>query len=164
MGKIKTQGTDLYVASAPTVALKLACITSISGLGGAKNQIDVSCFSSVEMEYEAGMANPSQITIGGIYDTADAVFPALVALKDRIENANVDWYIGGSDGTAAPTVAAGVMTPPGGIGSPSTATRTGILFNGYVSDITWQMDANSVWKYQLIIQRSGPWDLVPKAA
>lgn len=151
MGKIKTQGTDLYVADTSSTAVKLACITSFSGLGGARNQIDVSCFSSAEMEFEGGMANPGQITVGGIYDSADAVFSTLLTLKESGDK--VEWYLGGSDGTTAPTVAASVITAPAG--------RTGITFQGYVADITWQMDANSVWKYQLVIQRSGAWDLVP---
>lgn len=153
MGKIKTQGTDLYVVDTATTAVKLACITAFSGLGGARNQIDVSCFSSTEMEFEGGMANPGQITVGGIYDSADTVFPTLVGLKDSADV--VDWYLGGSDGTAAPTVLASALTAP--------AARTGITFRGYVADITWQMDANNVWKYQLVIQRSGAWDLVPAA-
>mgnify|MGYP001086526134 CR=1 FL=1 len=153
MGKIKTQGTDLYAVNAATTAAKLACITAFSGLGGARGQIDVSCFSSTEMEFEGGMANPGQITVGGIYDTADTVFGDLVDLKDSGEV--VDWYLGGSDGTSPPTVAASVLTAPTG--------RTGITFSGYVADITWQMDASSVWKYQLVIQRSGGWTLVPNA-
>ena len=151
MGKIRTQGTDLYVVDTATTAVKLACITSFSGLGGARDQIDTTCFSSVEKEFEGGMATPGQITVGGNYDTADAVFTQLLALKDSGEL--TEWYLGGSDGTTAPTVAASVMTAPTG--------RTGITFQGYVADITWQMDASSVWKYQLVIQRSGAWDLIP---
>ncbi len=151
MAKIKTQGTDLFVANTPTTALKLACITSFSGLSGARNKIDVTCFSSVEMESEGGMPDPGEITVGGIYDTADSVFTDLVALKDSGDT--VEWYLGGNDGTTAPTVAAGVLTPP--------TARTGFTFQGYVADIAWAMDANSVWKYTLTIQRSGPWDLIP---
>jgi hypothetical protein len=153
MAKIKSQGTDLFVVDTATTVAKLACITSFGGLGGARSQIDVSCFSSVEMEYEGGMANPGQITVGGIYDTADSVFDKLITLKDSGET--VEWYLGGSDDTTAPTAAASAIVPPSG--------RTGITFNGYVADITWDMAANGVWKYQLVIQRSGPWDLVPAA-
>lgn len=153
MGKIKTQGTDLYVVDTATTAAKLACITSFSGLGGARNQIDVSCFSSVQMEYEGGMLNPGQITVGGIYDSDDTVFTELVTLKDSGDL--VSWYLGGSDATTDPTVVGSVLTAP--------VDRTGITFDGYVSDITWQMDANSVWKYQLVIQRSGADVLVPAA-
>lgn len=152
MTKIRTQGTDVYV-HADNYIDKLACVTSISGLGGARSQIDVSCFSSDEMEYEGGMANPGQITFGGIYDSDDAVFATLIGLKESGEI--VDWYIGGNDGTSAPTEVATVFTPP--------SDRTGIDFKGYVADISWQMDANSVWKYQLIVQRSGGWNLTPKA-
>lgn len=153
MAKIKTQGTDLYVVSGPTIASKLACITAFGGLGGARNQIDVSCFSSVEKEFEGGMATPGQITVGGNYDTTDTVFADLIALKDSGDL--VEWYLGGSDGTDAPTVAASVMTPP--------TDRTGISFEGYVADITWEMGSDSVWKYSLVIQRSGPWTLIPAA-
>lgn len=153
MGKIKTQGTDLFVVSAPTVASKLACITAFGGLGGARNQIDVSCFSSVEKEFEGGMATPGQITVGGIYDELDTVFTTLVGLKDSGDI--VEWCLGGSDSVTAPTVAAGVITP--------ATARTSITFQGYVADITWDMAADSVWKYSLVIQRSGPWTLLPAA-
>lgn len=153
MAKIKSQGTDLFAVDTATTVAKLACITSFSGLGGARNQIDVSCFSSVEMEFEGGMANPGQITVGGIYDTADTVFSTLIDLKDSGDT--VEWYLGGSDSTTPPTAAASAIVPASG--------RTGITFNGYVSDISWQMDANNVWKYQLVIQRSGAWTLVPAA-
>lgn len=151
MAKIKTQGTDLFVVDTDTTVAKLACITAFSGLGGSRNQIDVSCFSSVEMEFEGGMANPGQITVGGIYDTADDVFQTLVDLKASGDI--VEWYLGGSD----------AVTPPTAVGSaivPATA-RTAITFSGYVADITWDMAANNVWKYQLVIQRSGPWTLIP---
>lgn len=152
MGKIKSQGTDLFVCPDGVAVDKLACITQISGLGGARGQIETTCFSSIEKEYEGGMATPGQITIGGIYDDADTVFDTLVSLKDSGDV--VPWYVGGSDGTSAPTVTAGALTPP--------TTRTGISFKGYVADISWQMDPDNVWRYQLVIQRSGPWQLTKK--
>jgi len=153
--KMSDKGTVFYGVDpnqSPAV-FSLGCITGIDGLSGARQQIDVTCFSSEEMEYEAGRANPGQITVSGIYDTDDAVFPQLVVLKDS--GTTIGWYIGGSDGTDPPTEnSIGEVEPP--------TTRTGIDFRGYVADITWQIQPNNKWRYQLVIQRSGPWHLTPK--
>lgn len=152
MGKLKTQGTDVYVSPDGIAVDKIACVMSFSGLAGPRDQVDVTCFSSQEREYEAGMATPGQVTIGGAYDSADTVFETLVELKES--GAVVQWYVGGSDGTAAPTVTSTVLTPP--------TSRTGISFKGYVADVSWQLEANNVWKFELVIQRSGAWTLTQK--
>jgi Phage tail tube, TTP, lambda-like len=154
--KLKDKGTVFYgvIPSLSPPVLALGCITGIDGLGGAASQIDVTCFSDTEMRYEGGKPNPGQITISGIYDTEDDIFPELVALKRSQEV--VGWYIGGSDGTDPPTEAS-----DGGVEPPTT--RTGIDFEGYVADITWQIQANNTWRYQLMIQRSGEWNLTRKA-
>lgn len=155
MAKLSDLGTAIYgvdPAQSPSV-FTLGCISAIDGLSGPAQQVDVTCFSSVEMEYEAGRANPGQITVSGIYDTNDSVFTDLVELKNS--KRKIEWYIGGSDGTDPPT-----EDTDGGVLPPTT--RTGLSFAGYVADITWQIQQNNVWRYQLMIQRSGPWTLTQK--
>jgi hypothetical protein len=157
MGRIKSKDTQMYavVPDISPAVLLLGCITAIDGLGGAANQIDTTCFSSQEMEYEAGLPNPGQVTVSGIYDSTDDVFPQLVTLKESGDV--VGWYIGGSDGTDPPTEgsAGDVVEAP--------TTRTGVEFRGYVADVTWTMAANNVWRWTLVIQRTGPWTLTRKA-
>lgn len=155
MGVVKTQGTEMYVVAeeiSPEVQL-LGCITGIDGLGGAAGQIDTTCFNSIEMEYEGGMNNPGQVTISGVYKTTDTTFPNLVALK-RTKTV-VGWYIGGNDGTDPPTADSNFLVVP-------PTNRTGIDFRGYIADLTWQLQQNNVWRWQVVVQRSGEWDLTPK--
>jgi len=152
MGKVKTQGTEVYaVASSltPDVVL-LGCVTSIDGLGGAASQIDVTCFNSEEMEYEGGLPNPGQITLQVVYDTSDASFEQLVDLKDSREV--VGWYIGGNQSDDPPTADSNFLVVP-------PTTRSGIDFRGYVSDISFRMEINNIWRATVTIQRSGPYTL-----
>jgi hypothetical protein len=152
MGKLYDKGTQLYAIAAsisPSVMV-VPCITSIDGLSGPRQNIDETCFDSLENENAAGRAQPGQVTIGTIFDTNDPTFPELVALKDSGEK--IWWYIGGSDGTDPPT-----LSSDGGVDAPTT--RTGISFQGYVADIAWQIAMNNNWRDTLTIQRSGPWVL-----
>jgi len=153
MSKLKTQGTDVYVSPDAIAVDMLGCVTSFSGLAGPRDQIDTTCFKAKEREFEAGMATPGQVTIGGAYETTDDLLPDLIALKDSGDV--VQWFLGGSDGIADPTITAGVLTPP--------TTRTGISFKGYLADFSWTMEGNNVWRYELVVQRSGPWTLSRKA-
>lgn len=148
MGKLKDKGTQLYVGSAslsPPVMV-LPCITGITGLSGARQNIDETCFDSAEGENSAGRAQPGQVQISAIFDTNDETFPELEALFDSGETAA--FYVGGSDGTDPPTLdSTGAIEPP--------LTRTGIDFRGYVADLAWEIQQNNVWRYTVTIQRSG---------
>lgn len=155
MAKLYDKGTQLYAiaASVSPPVMVVPCITSIDGLSGARQNIDETCFDSIENENAAGRAQPGQVTIGTIFDTADPTFPELVALKDSGEK--IWWAIGGSDGTDPPTL--------GSDGSPDApTTRTWIIFQAYVADIAWQIAMNNNWRDTLTLQRSGPWELQRK--
>lgn len=157
MGRVKTRDTQMYMVDdvdSPAVNL-LGCITNIDGLGGPANQVDVTCFSSAEMEYEAGLANPGPVTVQGIYNTTDDTFPRLVELKNS--GRTVGWYIGGPESTTPPTEGSS-----GDIVEAPT-DRTGIEFHGYVADVSWQLQANNVWRWTLTVQRSGAWTFTPKS-
>jgi hypothetical protein len=147
MGKLKTKGSELFLgdaAGSPDV-LAFGCITAISGLGGPAGQIDVSCWRSDEAEYEQGRAQPGAITINGIYEDDDTSF---VRAKELMDD--------GSDGTDAPTLdSAGSFA-----GSPTT--RTFVHWMGYVADVTWDLQDNNVWRWQVQVQRSGRWTLARK--
>lgn len=155
--RIKTKGSELFVldaADSPDVTA-FGCITDISGLGGPAGQIDVSCWRSEEGEYEQGLKTPGQVTVSGIYDSDDEGEEKAKALFDSGEI--VGWYIGGSDGTDAPA-----LNTDGSVNPPET--RTGIHFQGYVADFSWQLQQNNVWRWQFQIQRSGPWTKTKKTS
>lgn len=150
---IKTQGTELYYASGPSAATKIAQITSApSPMGGARAQIDITTLDSAEHEYASGLASPVAETFGIIFNAKDTSHQALVSLKTS--GLLVPWWVGLSDGAIAPTVTANafVLTP---------VARSFFTFLGYVADLVLATPINDVIKGTITIQRSGPSLLTP---
>lgn len=149
---IKSQGTDLYWASAPTAVTRAVCITGISGLGGARSQINTSCLDNTEDEtFIGGLGTPGQVTVPFNLHKDEISHEDLIALKASSEI--VSWGIYSSDSATAPTALASVMQP--------VTSRASAIFKGYVADVTIDIGANDIWKGTIIIQRSGAvaWDL-----
>ncbi len=147
---MKTQGTEAWFVwntSNGYQLVKVGCPTGLTGLGGGRPQIDVTCLDSAEMEYEAGMANPTAITININFDPAKISHQDLWDLFE--DGTTVHWIVGRSDGTAPPTVnsGTGVVTYP--------TSRSYIDFQGYVSDFPLDAAINSVYKSAMQVQRSG---------
>lgn len=152
MARVKTQGTELHMTpDSGTTVYKVGYITSISGLGGGADQIDVTHFDSAEREFERGFLAPGQVTISIVYDTADTSFGQLMSL--RSSGAVADWLIS-SPGTDAPSWSGtnGRLEPGSG--------RRGLAFKAYVADMTWSFETNEVWRVEVALQRSGPVALV----
>ena len=146
---VRTKGTELWLldtTATPPEFIKIGCPTGISGLGGAKSQIETTCLDSDEQEFVAGVAQPGAITVNLDFDPQKISHAELWALSGSGDTRT--WVIGFSDGTAPPTAAAGpVITYP--------TTRTYIEFTGYVSDMPLDFALNSVVKSAMQIQRSG---------
>jgi hypothetical protein len=147
---VKSQGTELYfintATSSTTDFVKMACPTGISGLGGAADQIDVTCLSATtDREYVRGLGNPGQVSVPFILKPTEASQQDLFDLKDSGEE--IDWLIALSDGTAQPTVVADAFVAP--------SARTSFGFTAYVSDINIEVASNEVVRGTLTLQRSG---------
>lgn len=152
MAKVKTQGTELHMTPDSGISIyKVGHITSISGLGGGADQIDVTHFDSAEREFVRGFLSPGQVTISIVYDTADANFSQLLTLKGN--GALADWLIS-SPGSGTPTWDTGDQRL-----EPATGRR-GLAFRAYVADMTWSFETNEVWRVELTLQRSGSVALV----
>jgi len=150
----KTQGTELYYIDPDTYAVtKVGCVTGINGLTAGRDQIETTCLDSDARTYEAGMATPgaAQFTIN--FDPADASHTRLHELY--VAGTTLDWALGWSDGTAAPTSDSTDFDLP--------TTRTWITFEGYVSDLPFDFALNSVVSSQVAIQVSGFPTLTAKA-
>jgi hypothetical protein len=145
MSVIKSQKTHLHWATGDITNMKVTCATGISGLGGARDQIDTTCLDDSERTFEGGLGNPGQVTVGFNVHKADASHEALLALKASGEK--VSWGIYSSDAATAPTTVGGVMQP--------VADRVSAIFEGYVSDINIDIAGNDIWKGSITIQRSG---------
>lgn len=154
---VKTKGTELWLvrnATAGYSIVKIGCPTGISGLGGGKSQIEVTCLDSTEQEFVAGFAQPGAVTVNLDFDPTKISHTELWAYAES--GKTLTWAIGFSDGTTVPTVdSLGVVTYP--------PTRTFINFQGYVSDLPLDFALNSVIKSAMQIQRSGVRTLHVKA-
>lgn len=151
----KTQGTELYFIDPDTFAVtKVGCVTALTGLTASRDQIETTCLDSDARTYEAGMATPgaAQFTIN--FDTGDASHVRLHELY--VDGTTLDWALGWSDGTGiAPTSDSTAFDAP--------ATRSWILFEGFISDLPFDFALNAVVTSNVAIQVSGFPTLVPKA-
>ncbi|MFV5212693.1 phage tail tube protein [Azonexus caeni] len=158
MSSIKTQGTHIYFVdasgSSPAV-VKLACPTGVSGLGGAKDQIEDTCLDATEDKtYVAGLGTPGQVSVPYNLDPSEASHQVLFDLKESGDK--IDWMVCLSDGTAAPT-----LDSNGNLVAP--ASRTSIAFVAYVADANLDLATNEIVRGTLTLQRSGPIDITWKS-
>jgi len=151
VGIVRSQGTKLYFHdsinySDPTV-VSLTCATGITGLGGAADQIEVSCLDTVgDKEYLPGLGNTGPVTVPFNYIPRDQGHVNLFNMKQN--GAVINWMIALSDGTQEPTVDTdGDLT--------DLTTRSWFRFNGYVADVNIDIATNDIVKGTLTIQRLG---------
>lgn len=154
MAALRTAGTELYYASAALVATKIAGITSISGLGGATEQIDTTDFDDTDRTFVSGYGNPGQVTIDFIADPAVTSQSAMLTLKNSKELKSFGIY--SSQAATAPTASGSVMQ--------TVAGRSSWIFEGYVADVTFNFASNDVVKGQIVLQRSGTVAYTPVTA
>lgn len=152
VGTVKTQGTELYfvdTASSSTPDLvKLSCPTGITGLGGAKDQVETTCLDTIgDKEFAAGLGNPGQVSVPFNLIPSDAGHQVLLDLKEN--GATLDWIICLSDGAAAPTLASDGVTIV-----PPTA-RSSFAFSAYIADVNIDIATNEIVRGTLTLQRSG---------
>lgn len=151
---IKTQGTHLFFQSdeASNGFYKVTCPTGISGLGGAREQIDDTCLDATdERSYVSGLAAPGQVSVPFNLDPAAVDHHVLFDLKESGDK--IQWLIGFSDGEGAPTIDSN-----GDFEAP--ADRTSAEFTAYVADVEIDIATADIVKGTLSLQRSGlvKWD------
>ena len=150
---LKTQKTGLWMVKyepdeSPEYSLvKIGFVTGITGIGGARDQIDTTHLESDEREYLGGFANPGAVNIGQNWDPAEVSHEELEEMYNS--GVNMGWALGLSDGTSVPTLNAstGVLTFP--------PTRTFIKFDGYIADYPLNLDLNDAMRAPMVVQRSG---------
>jgi len=150
---IKTQGTQLFfIDPSGDIVTTVGCVTTMTGLTAARDQIETTCLDSAARTYEAGMATPGAASFTINFDTSDASHTRLHELY--VAGTKVEWALGWSDGTDAPTNDSSLWTLP--------ATRSWITFNGYISDLPFDFALNAVVTSNVSIQVSDFPLLTPK--
>lgn len=147
---IKSQGTELFFVNPDTgVVTKMSCPTGITGLGGAADQVEITCLDSVDKQYSRGLGNSGQVTVPFIMDPTAASHQVLFGLQAAGDT--FQWMICLSDGTGTPT--ANSLDQFNAL-----TTRSNVTFDGYISDVTIDVAGNDAVRGTLIIQRSGSLD------
>mgnify|MGYP001567631328 CR=1 FL=1 len=148
MTAIKTQGTQLYYASAATTVTTVGPISGLTNLdGGNVDQIDITLLTATARSYLAGLANPGALSVDIVFDPLDVTMQAIIALKDA--GTTVSWCIGFSDGSTPPTAAASVIV------QPAAASRTSVKFSGFISGFVVDAPGNDAVKAKATLQISG---------
>lgn len=154
---VKTQGTQLYfVDPVGDVITEVACITELTGLTAARDQVDTTCLSDQARSFIAGLMNPGQANFGIYADGAEASHIRLHQLF--AEGVVLQWAAGWADGYGiAPTS----VTSGGEFVLPTT--RTWLEFEGFINDFPFEFAQNSVVTSNLGIQTSLLPTWTPKA-
>jgi hypothetical protein len=147
--KFETKGTHVYfVGSDGSTVRRLTCPTGVTGIsGGTKDVIDTTCLDTIGAFREniGGFADPAEVQIPFVLYDGDAGHVDLMQLQQ--DGDVVGWFIGLSDATSAPTLASDGLEPP--------TDRTGWNFQGYVSNLTFDVAINDVVKGSLTVKPSG---------
>lgn len=149
-GTVRTQGTELFVIDTisttdPTI-VKISCPTGITGLGGARDQIEDTCLDATdEKTFQAGLGNPGQVSVPFNLIPRNTGHQALFAWKS--DGSVMKWLICLSEGTTDPTVSGSDFVKP--------SDRTTIEFSAFVADVNIDLATNDIVKGTLTLQRSG---------
>lgn len=144
-----SQGTQIYfIDPANNALVEVQCATTFNPGGAPRDQLDDTCLADSAARSKPGLQRPGQATIGLNADPEYASHVRLHELSEDDTNAIVQWAVGWSDGTAAPTVDTnGTFNLP--------ATRSWYTFDGYVADFPFDFSLNTLVTSTVTIQRSG---------
>lgn len=149
-GVIATQGTHLFFAhptSSGAEVVKMACPTGVSGLGGPRDQIDVTCLDNTdEREFIGGLASPGQVSVPFNFIPTAISHQVLFDLKDSA--VKISWMIGFSDGVASPTLDSNDALV-------AASDRTCAEFTAFVADVNIDVATADRVTGTLTLQRSG---------
>lgn len=144
---MKTQGTQLYVIDPDDDSLiTVGCVTNITGISATRDQRETTCLDSAARTFEAGLANPGTATFTVQFNPADASHTRIHELY--VAGTTLEFALGWSDGTAAPTVDTG-----GNFNLPTT--RTWLSFDGFIADLPFDFALNADVTSNVSVQVSG---------
>lgn len=139
-----TQGTTLYFIKGGTTVQAVAA-TNISGISAQRDSIDTTDLTLTAKTFMPGLMSPGSAQFAIQFDPTNTVHKDLHAAY--VAGETLKWALGWSDGSAAPTCAAGVFVLP--------TTRSFLSFEGFIQDVTFDFSMNTVVSSQLSLQVSG---------
>lgn len=156
---VLSQGTHIYLinplASGGPEVVQVECATTFSPGGNPADQIEDTCLEDSTRSYRPGLRTPGTATMGINADPTNESHLLLHELSETDPSPIVQWAVGWSDGTDAPT-----LDSNGDFDLPDT--RTWFVFEGYVSDFPFDFAQNTVVTSEVSIQRSGGSSWIPK--
>lgn len=153
---MKAQGSQLYTVDPDTnELLTVHCVISIDGIDTTIDQIETTCLEETARTYDAGLATPGTATFVINTDPRDVSHLRLHQLKTA--GTLLPWAVGWSDGTDIPpdVDSSGEFVLP--------ATRSWILFEGYMNSFPFSFAQNTMVNSSVGIQVSGEPELIAKA-
>lgn len=154
---VLAQGTNVYFRDpADDTIVAVECATAFNPGGSPSDQIDTTCLEDTTRSYMRGLRTPGQASLTV---NADPQYPSHIRLHELSQSDDqgyIEFYVGWSDGTEAPTIdgTTSEITLP--------TSRTWFTFEGYVADFPMDFASNSVVSTTASIQRSGGSAWVPK--
>lgn len=148
---ITAQRTVLYtIDPADDSVLVVGCVTNIDGIDTTIEQVETTCLADSARSYMAGLATPGTASFGINFDPSDASHVRLHQLK--VAGTTLQWAVGMSDGTAAPTV---FVDSQGDGTFVFPTTRSYIEFEGFMNSYPFTFALNSPVQSTVGIQVSG---------
>jgi hypothetical protein len=150
LGTIKTQGTELFLINPLTTdpsIVKFACPTGVTGLGGAKDQIEDTCLdATTDKTFVAGLGNPGQVSVPFNLIPRETSHQLLYTLKEA--GTVLDWIACLSESATDPTL-------DSDFAFVAPNDRTSFAFEAYISDVNIDIATNEIVRGTLTLQRSG---------
>ncbi|EPK7737052.1 TPA: hypothetical protein R7S05_001723 [Acinetobacter baumannii] len=153
MTVMRTQGTNVFLFDG-TAITKAVCITGIDLGSDSTSKIENTCLEETDSKaYLTGLNDPGDGSITFNLDPEKESHLKILELATARTPLTI--YIGGSDGTAEPTLTTGTVTLP--------TTRTFWSFQATLAPSTPTFEADSLVSYQVTMQRSTGVQIIPKA-
>lgn len=147
-GELRTQGTQIWVLDDTATVVSVLEIDNVSDVGEFGPQaddIDVTNLKSTAKEYLVGLPDNGEATLQINFNPQD---PVHQFLNDHAgTSTRLQFMVGLSDGTAAPTNVAGVLTTP--------TNRTTAKFTASVKSFRGSIKANDADRATCSLRISG---------
>ncbi|GAB3388111.1 phage tail tube protein [Lysobacter fragariae] len=127
---LKSQLSKLWYMTAGGALIRIQCFKNLTGLGGSRDQAETTCLDKDVREYIAGLITPGTAQFSIDPDPTYLGHKELHALYKA--GTKVDWALGLSDGTSAPSTTQGVKSIAVTSGGTGYTSVPGVTFTGGV--------------------------------